>query len=252
MGDPIEILKWYMMAGIEEICADSPVNFLQKETNMSSVGGERPATSVLAQASQAAYSNARDLCLQAETLSELRKMVENFEGCSLKFSANSTVFGYGHEHAQLMIIGEAPGADEDRIGQPFVGRSGHLLDKMIEAIGLTREACYITNVLPWRPPGNRTPTDGEVSVCLPFLQRQIDLIKPKIILLLGASAANAVLNNGESISKLRGHFTDYQMSDGSAVPTIASFHPAYLLRAPAQKAKAWSDFLRIKKYLTEV
>ena len=250
MNDPVTIMQWYIQAGINEICADSPINTLQKE-EANLLKNERPATTTLAQAGSVACDSARDLCKNAETLSDLEKIVKNFEGCSLKFSANSTVFGYGNEHARLMIIGEAPGADEDRIGKPFVGRSGHLLDKMIKAIGLTRDDCYITNVLPWRPPGNRTPTDGEVAVCLPFLKRQIELIQPQIILLLGASAANAVLNRGETISKLRGHFIDYVTENSYKIPTLASFHPAYLLRSPAQKAKAWIDFIRIKKYLAE-
>ena len=136
-------------------------------------------------------------------------------------------------------------------GQPFVGRSGQLLTKMLNAIGLKREECYITNVLPWRPPGNRTPTDGEVAVCLPFLQRQIELIKPKCIFLLGGSAANAVLNNAESISHLRGHIIDYTLSNDIVIPTLSSFHPAYLLRTPQQKSKAWSDLLRLQRKLSE-
>ena len=150
-----------------------------------------------------------------------------------------------------MIIGEAPGADEDRVGEPFVGRSGHLLDKMLQSVAIHREDCFITNVLLWRPPGNRTPTDGEVAVCLPFLQRQIELVKPRVLLLLGGSAANAVLGNAESISGMRGHFMDYTTANGTVIPALASFHPAFLLRSPAQKAKAWSDMMRLQRKLAE-
>ena len=179
-------------------------------------------------------------------------MVENFDGCSLKFSANSTVFGYGNAQAEILIVGEAPGADEDRLGEPFVGRSGHLLDKMLAAVDLKREDCYITNILPWRPPGNRTPTSEEVAVCLPFLKRQIELINPKIIFILGRSAANALLDNADSISALRGHFIDYTTDKGTIIPTLSSFHPAYLLRTASQKSKAWADLLRLKRKLNEM
>ena len=180
-----------------------------------------------------------------------KEIVNSFEGCALKFNAKSTVFGAGNTKAAVMIIGEAPGADEDRLGIPFVGRSGHLLDKMLLAVGLKREDVYITNVLPWRPPGNRTPTDAEVAVCLPFLKRQIEFIKPKVILLLGGSAANALLDNTDSISRLRGRWLEYFMSDKTPIAALASFHPAYLLRNSAQKAKSWSDFLRLLKKLKE-
>lgn len=262
MENTEEILQWYILGGVDEICADTPLNALQQPAvskpmpvvspvSQLSASTTRPATTLLAQNNSGACRNARELCAKAQTLAELKACMENFEGCSLKFSANSTVFGYGNPTAEVMLIGEAPGADEDMQGQPFVGRSGQLLTKMLNAIGLKREECYITNVLPWRPPGNRTPTDGEVAVCLPFLQRQIELIKPKCIFLLGGSAANAVLNNAESISHLRGHIIDYTLSNGIVIPTLSSFHPAYLLRTPQQKSKAWSDLLRLQRKLSE-
>ena len=260
MKDAQEILNWYILAGVDALCSDAALNYLRLEDvatkgaatpkqTEAAQGSARPATTILAQTTNAAYINAREICAQAHTLDDLKAMLENFEGCALKFSANSTVFGYGNPQAEIMIIGEAPGADEDRMGEPFVGRSGHLLDKMLSAIGIQRQDCYITNILPWRPPGNRTPTDGEVAVCLPFLQRQIELIKPKIILLLGASAANAVLNVSSSVSQLRGQFIDYQSENNLSIPTLISYHPAYLLRTPTQKAKTWVDFLRLRKKL---
>lgn len=252
------ILDWYLAAGVDVICDEEAHNFVEKNIE-NALSNEtttketavRPATSLLAQANVSACRNARELCRQAQTLDDLKALVESFDGCSLKFSANSTVFGYGNPQAEVMIIGEAPGADEDRIGEPFVGRSGHLLDKMLNAINLRREDCYITNILPWRPPGNRTPTDGEVAVCLPFLRRQIELIKPKIILLLGASAANAVLDNNDTISQMRGHFMEYETAAGAKIAVLATFHPAYLLRTTGQKAKSWQDFLRLKAKLAE-
>ena len=262
MDDIEQILNWYITAGVDEICADEPCDAFKKAAPQpskvaeSATNGEitvtRKAVSTLSQINTAACKNAEEICQKAQTLDDLRAMTENFDGCSLKFSANSTVFGYGNPQAEVMLIGEAPGADEDRLGEPFVGRSGHLLDKMLSAINLKREDCYITNVLPWRPPGNRTPTSEEVAVCLPFLKRQIELIKPKIIFILGRSAANALLDNTDSISTLRGHFIDYTSAQGTVIPTLSSFHPAYLLRTTSQKAKSWADLLRLKQKLSEL
>ncbi len=263
MDDIEQVLNWYLTAGVDEICADTPCNALKSsvppQNNISSNSAAVPTANVarqavsdLSQVNIVACKNAEEICQKAQTLDDLRAMVEDFDGCSLKFSANSTVFGYGNPQAEVMLIGEAPGADEDRLGEPFVGRSGHLLDKMLAAIELKREDCYITNILPWRPPGNRTPTSEEVAVCLPFLKRQIELIKPKIIFILGRSAANALLDNADSISSLRGHFIDYTSAQGTVIPTLSSFHPAYLLRTASQKNKSWADLLRLKHKLSEL
>ena len=258
-----QLLEWYITAGVEEIVGDSPFAFMKEEKQVlpiaqiklakaePSINESRQATTVLAQAMQNACQSAREICAQAQSLIELKEKLSQFDGCSLKLTASNMVFGEGNEHAKIMFIGEAPGADEDRIGRPFVGKSGQLLDKMIEAIGIKREDCYITNVLSWRPPGNRTPTDGEVAVCLPFLKRQIELISPEYIFLLGASAANALLNIPDSISKLRGHWLEYETESKQKIKTLASFHPAYLLRNTGQKAKAWSDLLRLKSKMEE-
>jgi len=256
-----QLLEWYITAGVDETCglevwenfekqqvASIPTVKKENKLNMDEV---RPATTHLAQATVAACQNARQICAKVDSLEELRTLVEEFEGCSLRLTANKTVFGYGSANAELLLIGEAPGADEDRSGVPFVGRSGHLLDKMLQAINIGRDECFVTNVLPWRPPGNRTPTEGEIAVCLPFLRRQIELVKPKVILVLGGSAANALLDNGEPISKLRGKWLEYKISDGTKIPVLASFHPAYLLRNSGQKSKAWSDLLRVKQKLCE-
>lgn len=255
-----QILEWYIDAGVNETVGDAPFaktvaeevkkdadKPYEKIRDVSASAVPRQATTVLAQATNNACQNARELCLQINDLDELRKVVEDFEGCALKLTAAHTVFGDGCKTARVMLIGEAPGADEDRIGRPFVGRSGQLLDKMMAAIGMDRSKYYITNVLPWRPPGNRTPTEAEIAVCLPFLKRQIDLINPDFILVLGGSAANALLDNGESISRMRGRWHEYKKSDGSVAQVLASFHPAYLLRNAAQKAKVWSDLLRLAK-----
>ena len=167
--------------------------------------------------------------------------------CPLHTTRHNVVFGQGVENAEVLFVGEGPGQSEDEQGLPFVGRSGQLLDKMLKAAGLDRTSCYITNVLPWRPPGNRTPTDAEIAVCLPFLKRQIDLIAPDYIFLLGGSAANALLENAETISRMRGRWMEYKTTAGKNVKVLASFHPAYLLRNAGQKAKAWSDLLRLVK-----
>lgn len=177
--------------------------------------------------------------------------MQNFDGCNLKSTAASTVFGCGNSQAKIMFIGEAPGADEDRVGKPFVGRCGKLLDKIFSAIGLARENCYITNVLPWRPPGNRTPTDDEIAICLPFLQRQIELIHPDFMLLLGGIALKSVMDCNDSISRSRGKWMSYTLDDGKEVAALATYHPSYLLRSSAQKSKVWIDFLRLKKKLDE-
>ncbi len=260
MDNKVEILRWYMLGGVDEICDNEPFNALQTPTETpkvvtnapDSVAVTRPATTLLAQNNNSACTNAVEICAKAQTLDELKSAMDKFEGCSLKFNANSTVFGYGNPNAEVMLIGEAPGADEDIQGKPFVGRSGQLLTKMLQAINLPREQCYIANILPWRPPGNRTPTDGEVAVCLPFLRRQIELIRPKCLFLLGGSAANALLENTDSISHMRGHILEYKLADGTVIPALASFHPAYLLRTPQQKAKSWSDLLRLQRKLQEL
>lgn len=257
-----EILEWYLTAGVDETCGEVLFALAEPAKEMPRIvpatvsaavrpaeNSARPAMTELAQATINACQSARELCQKAETLEELKKMVEEFDGCALKLTANKTVFGYGSGTARLLLIGEAPGADEDRSGIPFVGRSGQLLEKMLKAIGFDRNECFITNVLPWRPPGNRTPTEGEIAVCLPFLKRQIDLVSPEAIMILGGSAANALLDNGEPISRMRGKWLEYKKSDGGKVPVLASFHPAYLLRNSGQKAKAWVDMLRMKQKL---
>ena len=244
-----QLINWYILSGVEYFSSDEPYNVLHSEDGPAT---QRPATSILAQSEKEAFASAKMLCDKAQTLDDLKAMMERFDGCSLKFSASSTVFGNGNPQANLMIVGEAPGADEDRIGEPFVGRSGNLLNKMLKAIDISREECFVSNVLPWRPPGNRPPTDGETAVCLPFLKKQIELVKPKIILMLGASAANAMLDNTDSISRLRGRFMEYEIDKNCSCQVLATFHPAYLLRSPGQKAKAWNDFLRLKEKLKDL
>jgi DNA polymerase len=183
---------------------------------------------------------ARERATAARSLEELRAALENFEGCGLKATASRLVFGDGNPAADIMLVGEAPGADEDREGLPFVGRAGQLLDRMLAAIGLDRSKVYIANVVPWRPPGNRTPTPAEIALCLPFTRRQIELVDPKILVCLGAPSTQTLLGAKEGIMRLRGRWLDYPLGTGT-IPTLPMLHPAYLLRQPAQKRLAWQD-----------
>ncbi len=184
---------------------------------------------------------ARDLAASAPDLVTLRSYLESFEQCGLKRTATQLVFADGAPGSRVMFVGEAPGADEDRIGRPFVGRAGQLLDRMLKSIGLERGQVYIANVVPWRPPGNRTPTLQETQACLPFIRRQIDLAGPEILVCLGASAVQTLLGVTGGITRARGTWFDYPRESGPPIRALAMFHPAYLLRQPAQKRLAWAD-----------
>ena len=195
--------------------------------------------------------SAYDLAQKAQNLNELREIMHAFEGCSLKKTATNMVFGEGNEKASLMVIGEAPGADEDRQGRPFVGLSGQLLDKMFATIGLSREKnIYISNMIPWRPPGNRTPTPAEISICLPFLERHIELVAPQYLCFVGGVSTKALLNTTEGIIRLRGKWHGYKTPHLSTpIPALAMYHPAYLLRSPSKKREAWRDLLTLHSVL---
>lgn len=245
-----ESLDWYIWAGVTETCSED-VCLLNTENTLSQPKTVTKAATVSTRPTSAVLKNARDICANANSLEELKDILMKFDGCNLKNTAASTVLGDGDAHAKVMLIGEAPGADEDRMGKPFVGRCGKLLDKMLEAVNLKRPECYITNVLPWRPPGNRTPTDDEIAVCLPFLKRQIELIKPDFILLLGGIALKAVIDCSDSISRTRGKWLDYA-SDDKNIFVLATYHPSYLLRSSSQKAKSWADLLRLKRKMDEI
>jgi DNA polymerase len=202
-------------------------------------------------APDAAVMAAREAARQAATLEELRAILDNFEGCALKSTATQLVFADGNPEAPLMLVGEAPGSEEDRLGLPFVGRSGKLLDRMLAAIGLDRSKVYIANIVPWRPPGNRTPTPQEATICLPFIRRQIELCDPEILVCLGGPSAQTLLGIKEGIMKARGRWLAYHTGKRE-IRAMATFHPAYLLRTPLAKRHAWRDFLAIKKALAEV
>jgi DNA polymerase len=194
---------------------------------------------------------ARELAAKACNLDELREAVASFEGCNLKSTAKNTVFSDGNPQARLMLVGEAPGRDEDIEGRPFVGRSGQLLDKMLAAIGLDRNSVYIANVIPWRPPGNRTPTPHETQICRPFIERQIELVNPAVLVHLGGASAKTLLDTSEGILRLRGQWRSYATASGIVIPAMPTLHPAYLLRTPNHKKLAWRDFLEVKMKLRE-
>ena len=192
--------------------------------------------------------DARAQARSAATLEELRKILQGFEGCELKRHAKQLVFADGNPQARLMFVGEAPGRDEDLEGLPFVGRSGKLLDLMIKAIGLDRTSVYISNVIPWRPPGNRTPTPQETQICVPFIRRHIELVDPDVLVCLGNPSSQTLLGFTEGISKTRGRWLAYDTGTRE-IRAVATLHPAYLLRSPLYKRLAWRDFLAIRKAL---
>ena len=197
-----------------------------------------------------ASTQAAALAAACTTLAALRAAIAGFEGCALRDTATNLVFSDGNPAARIMLIGEAPGAEEDRAGLPFVGASGQLLDRMLGSIGLDRTKVLITNILPWRPPGNRTPSETEVAVCLPFLLRHIALVAPEVVLLLGATAVRAITGNSQGIRRLRGQWQSLAVPGlERPVPALPTYHPAYLLRTPLAKREAWHDLLELQNRL---
>lgn len=267
----LTLLRWYIEMGADEAIgaeamncfAPCPVGEASPATAPSvfappehpqaarSVAASPPAalTESLGEAAQ----SARRLAASAATVEALAALVAGFEGCALKRTATNTVFADGNPVAPVMIIGEGPGADEDRIGRPFVGRAGQLLDRMLAAIGLDRSGVVITNVVYWRPPGNRTPTAAEIASCLPFVLRHIALVRPKVLVLAGGTAAGALLPQGQGITRLRGRWFDLAVPGlDRPVPTLPMFHPSFLLRTPERKREAWRDLLSLRARLDEL
>jgi len=265
----LALLRWYVEMGVDEAIGEEPLNRLAPAapvlaTALRPMAAEaRPPQSVRAVAASppAAFAeslgeaaqSARLLAARADTLAALEAAINGFEGCALKRTATNTVIAEGNPAAPVMIIGEAPGADEDRIGRPFVGRAGQLLDRMLAAIGLDREGVLITNVIYWRPPGNRTPTADEIAACLPFVLRHVALVRPKVLVLAGGTAARALLPPGPGITRLRGRWFDLAIpSLDRPVPTLPMFHPSFLLRAPERKREAWRDLLALRARLDDL
>ena len=258
-----QLLAFYLEAGVDCALADEPVNRLAepasvpaappRETAPPRLLREAPAATPpvpreTAVAPEVAIASAREAARTAPSLEALRALLENFDGCALKHTATRLVFSDGNPAARVMFVGEAPGRDEDIEGLPFVGRSGKLLDRMMAAIGLDRSKAYIANVIPWRPPGNRTPTPQETQICLPFVQRQIELVNPDVLVTLGNPSTQTLLQTREGIMRTRGKWFDYETGTRT-IRAIATFHPAYLLRSPSYKRMTWLDLRAIAKVL---
>jgi uracil-DNA glycosylase len=262
-----QLLAFYLEAGVDCALADEAVNRLSDSAAaavIAPVAGEpalpqpvRPQPAVIpaprgeaTAAPEAAIASAREAARTAPSLEALRALLEKFDGCALKHTATRLVFADGNPQARIMFVGEAPGRDEDIEGLPFVGRSGKLLDRMIAAIGLDRSKAYIANVIPWRPPGNRTPTPQETQICLPFIQRQIELVNPDVLVTLGNPSTQTLLSTREGIMRTRGKWLNYDTGT-RIIRAIATFHPAYLLRSPSYKRMTWLDLRAIAKALEE-
>ncbi|KEO59579.1 MULTISPECIES: uracil-DNA glycosylase [Thalassospira] len=284
--DPLQALIWQFEMGADEAIADEPLDRFKASESLSRqaagqpgraslppnggaaarpamprpAGGATPMTPpppmppgagfLLSDTPHEARQSARDLAAAATNLADLKEAVEKFEGCALKKSASNTVFGVGNPEARLVLVGEAPGAEEDRQGEPFVGPSGKLLDAMLRSIGFAREEVYITNILPWRPPGNRQPTTAEIAVCEPFVRRHLELIGPKVVICLGGSAAKTLMEEDRGITRLRGTWKEIPLGAASVADVTAMFHPAYLLRTPEQKRMAWRDLRAVAQKLS--
>ena len=276
----IAILAWQLDMGIDEALLDHPqVDAVplrldqllavvapagDKDVSQTAMGGTALQPSEAVKMANSALANSGAVPSEDKTntdssapagitsLVDLQSAMAKLDDCSLKHTASNLCFADGNPGARLMIIGEAPGRDEDRMGVPFVGADGQLLDKMIASIGLDRASVYLTNLLPWRPPGNRSPTDEETAMLLPWLFRHVQLAKPEFVLLLGGAAAKLVLGSHDGIMKLRGRWRDVDFGDGVPRPVLASLHPAYLLRSPAQKRLAFEDLLLLAKQLAAV
>jgi DNA polymerase len=269
----LALLRWYVEMGADEAIAETPQNCFEERVVSSPAptaaapraptrsAGSAPIPPAVAAVPHAVLTgaegegarSARLLAASAVDVAELAARVAAFDGCSLKLTATNTVFADGNPAAPVMIIGEAPGAEEDRTGRPFVGRAGQLLDRMLAAVRLDRKTVLITNVIYWRPPGNRTPTQAEIASCLPFVLRHIALVRPKILVLAGATAAGALLPQPQGITRLRGRWFGLAIPGlEQPLPTLPMFHPSFLLRAPERKREAWHDLLTLRARLDQL
>jgi len=240
ISESMKLLRLFRENGVDEIIANNSFNRMKTT--------EKLRKKDLMHENDTINSNNNmdtDEISKISSIEQLKSYMADFKGCELYKSSTNMVFSDGNPQSKIMLIGEAPGHDEDIQGKPFVGRSGKLLDKMLEAIELNREKVYIANIIPWRPPSNRRPTDEEIEICLPFIKRHIELIKPKVLMLLGSTATFALLKNTEGITKVRGKWVDLNLKNVS-VPTLPTFHPAFLLRQPAQKKHVWEDLKSLK------
>ena len=275
--DALALLAWQVAAGAEEAtlaepvdrtrpapvpapavsrgAAEAPAAIPSAPPRLHAVARtppSRPAAPTPAAPPPLVAQDAKALAAACRTVAELEQAVRLYDGCGLKKTATNTVFADGNPQARLMFVGEAPGGDEDRQGKPFVGISGQMLDRMLKAIGHDRTSVYITNILFWRPPGNRQPTPQEIQQCLPFVIRHIELVRPAVLVLLGGTSAKTILNQTEGIMRLRGRWFEYRSDESlPVIPALPTYHPAYLLRSPGQKREAWRDFLALKLRMSD-
>jgi uracil-DNA glycosylase family 4 len=257
------LIDFYLKSGVNSIVSDQSVNnfntqisdqaILAKINTNKSISKNHLLIDNEANLAKPNKSNALlENIDNAKSLNELRGILNNFDGCDLKKLANKTVFAKGNEQAKVMLVGEAPGSDEDLEGIPFVGQSGQLLDKMLATVGFDIKNTYTSNIIPWRPPGNRPPTVSEIALCKPFIEKHIELINPKILILVGNVAAKTLLNNNSPMAKIRGLWFEYKSRKNESIKALATYHPAYLMRSPTQKAFSWQDMLLIAKKYQEI
>ena len=246
LEENLNLLRKIKLQGVDEIIGNSPKNRLKSKITEDKVNLNKNDKN----SNQLNNISSLPDLKAVDSLDDLKDYMSKFKGCELYKSATNMVFSDGNKSSEIMLIGEAPGHDEDIQGKPFVGRSGKLLNKMLEAIGLSRDTVYIANIVPWRPPNNRRPTEEEINICLPFIRKHIELIAPKVLMLLGSTATYALLRNKEGITKIRGKWVDMEFGK-LKVPTLPSFHPAFLLRQPAQKKYSWEDLKMLKKKIDE-
>ncbi|MGB8818548.1 MAG: uracil-DNA glycosylase [Rhizobiaceae bacterium] len=265
-ADLADILRFYQEAGLDFALEETPQNRLLEPAASVQLPMETPQPAApalqkprmasiappLAVPDEAAVASAREQARSAPDLESLEASLLAFDGCSLKFTAKNLVFADGNPKARIMLVGEAPGRDEDLEGRPFVGKAGQLLDRMLASIGLDRSQVYIANVIYWRPPGNRTPTPMETEICRPFIERQIALVDPDILVFVGGVSAKSFLPGPDGILRLRGNWTEWAIPGGRTIPALPMLHPAYLLRQPAQKKLAWRDLLSLKAKAKEM
>ncbi len=251
----LAVLDWYRAAGVDLAVGEEPVDrFAQRPPARTAAPVTRvPAADGVGETLLPGGdpSQARALADSAQTLDELETVLAAYDGCGLKLRATQLVFADGNPHSPIMLIGEAPGAEEDQQGKPFVGRAGQLLDRMLLAIGLDRSKVYLANTVPWRPPGNRKPTPEELALCLPFLQRQVELVAPRLVMTLGGPAMQTVFGTTSGIIKMRGKWSEVTIGKHK-VDAIATLHPTDLLRNPAAKQQAWRDLLSLKLRIDEL
>ena len=252
-----QLLSWYLQNGVEtSLYSFMPIisNDGTSKNNSSSIENQSQLNKNLEFFKKDNVYESDTNSINVENLDELLKVIKNFNGCSLKNTAKNLVFADGNPKAKVMLIGEAPGAEEDRTGVPFTGQAGHLLDKMLQAIGQDRTNTYLTNVIFWRPPGNRNPTDEEINCCLPYVRRHIEIINPKILILAGSIASKTLLEiQDKGITQLRGKWQDFNINKKNLkIKAMPIFHPAFLLRQPTRKREAWEDLKIIKKAIDKL